>query len=276
MCSFYTNLPTELQLRVLDHLPAISFCNVLQSNTSLNSLALSSVNSTINNLTDNGDQSFYISIFSPQNKRKLIETFNTICVSNPSSQLHTPSFEKSTQSKSIDLDQLSNKLNELDKNNNSLQSSLFIRTSRPLQSQNFYNTIFQLGDLEYKKSPLKLHNTQIPVKSDEKTSAMSLVVNDEEPFIKVQFEMQMQSESNFISLFKFNTRLKQIHTNNTSVSGTLISENKAVSVDYTLHKGDELPPRGGYDYDVFHHYDIQFGSFQINATYLLHCYEQNK
>jgi hypothetical protein len=269
----------------------------MKTNSYLNSLAVSSITTQVNNLTEKNDI-FFISIFSPQNKEKLVETFNTICVSNPSSQLHTPSLEKSLNYSSssvslkssslIDLDKVSDKLLKLEP---SYPHPLLFKTLHQFQSSNSYNTIFHLGNLEYTRNPLKLKDREAHVLNENNNnirySNMNLKVHDDEPFIKIQFEMQLKKQvddndntdnqiNKFKSLFKFNARINQLENDQSSVSGTLISDNKTVTVDYILHRGDEVPSNGGYDFEVFHNYDIQFGNFQVNSAYLINSFENSE
>lgn len=273
----FPNLPTELQLQILDFVPTKTLINVLESNKQLNALALSSLSSNINNLTAENN-SIFISVFSPQNKNRLIETFNTICVSNPSSNqissLPTPTYSKSFQTSHIDMNQVSDKLSSLLSKETENKPVLFQTLFQAPKSN--YNTVFQLGNLEYTKDPLKVNQVETPISNTIKNggnSNMNLVVNEDEPFIKLHIEMKLRNSKGLSSLFKFNTRLSQLENENTSINGVISSDDNSVTVDYTLEKGMELPPRSGYDYDVFYNYQIKFGEIQVNNGYLMHNIE---
>lgn len=273
----FLNLPTELQLRILDFVPPKTMINVVESNKQLNALGLSSLSSNINNLTAENN-SIFISVFSPQNKNRLIETFNTICVSNPSSKqissLSTPTFSKSLQTSQIDMNQVSDKLYSLLYKETENKPILF-QTLLQAPKTN-YNTVFQLGNLEYTKDPLKINQMETPISNSIKNGAnsnMNLIVNEDEPFIKLHIEMKLKNSNGLSSLFKFNTKLSQLDSENTSVNGVISSEDNAVTVDYILEKGMESPPRDGYDYDVFYNYQIKFGEIQVNNGYLMHSIE---
>lgn len=273
----FPNLPTELQLQILNFVPTKTLINVLESNKQLNALALSSLSSNINNLTAENN-SIFISVFSPQNKNRLIETFNTICVSNPSSNqissLPTPTYSKSFQTSHIDMNQVSDKLSSLLSKETENKPVLFQTLFQAPKSN--YNTVFQLGNLEYTKDPLKVNQVETPISNTIKNggnSNMNLVVNEDEPFIKLHIEMKLKNSKGLSSLFKFNTRLSQLENENTSINGVISSDDNSVTVDYTLEKGMELPPRSGYDYDVFYNYQIKFGEIQVNNGYLMHNIE---
>lgn len=273
----FPNLPTELQLQILNFVPTKTLINVLESNKQLNALALSSLSSNINNLTAENN-SIFISVFSPQNKNRLIETFNTICVSNPSSNqissLPTPTYSKSFQTSHIDMNQVSDKLSSLLSKETENKPVLFQTLFQAPKSN--YNTVFQLGNLEYTKDPLKVNQVETPISNTIKNggnSNMNLVVNEDEPFIKLHIEMKLRNSKGLSSLFKFNTRLSQLENENTSINGVISSDDNSVTVDYTLEKGMELPPRSGYDYDVFYNYQIKFGEIQVNNGYLMHNIE---
>lgn len=272
----FQGLPTELQLQVVGLLPARSLVDILQASRHLSCLASSSLSSEINNLTIE-NSSIFISIFSPQNKNRLVETFNTICVSNPSSQLPTPTLSKTLLDTQVDMDQVSNRLS-------SLQSSWRQRPyeNRPLlfqtlyqKPQNSHSTLFQLGDLQYTRDPLRMEeNETYKLETPEKASSLHLVVNEDEPYIKLQFTMQLMGSNGMKSLFKFYSRLNQLQHQG-AVSGVIASENNAVSVHYTLTKGDEVPPQSGYDYDLFYNYKVQFGEIEVKNGYLMDCVEKS-
>lgn len=263
----FQSLPTELQLQVMDFLPARSLMNLLESSKRMNSLALSSLNSEINDLTTEND-SIFISIFSPQNKNCLIRTFNAICVSHSGSQLPTPTLAKTLQNSQVDMDQVSNKLSSLQP----VENKPILFQTLYQQPQNSYNTIFQLGNLEYTRDPLKLGQTE--THTPEKSTNLQLIVNEDEPFIKLQFEMQLMCKNRLKSIFKFNSRLRQLKDQGT-VSGIITSKDNTVSVDYTLTKGEEIPPQSGYDYDIFYNYEIHFGKIEVKNSYLMACVENS-
>lgn len=265
----FTSLPTELQFQVLDFLPTSALLNVSEVNRHFNSLAISKITFEIHDLTS-PEKGVFISVFSPQNKDRLVETFNTICVSNPNTKLNTPSLEKGTVNRgSVDMNLVADRLEQLKsiQDRHRDQPMLFQTVH---QSHNVENSVFQLGNLEFTRDPLKSSNTSVPV--DHSSNELNLIVNEDEPFIKLHFEMHQKKNGSLTSLFKFNSRLRQLDSASRS-SGTLYSANKAASVDYVLEKGEELPPRGDYDYDVFYKYKIKFGNFTVKNSYLLSCAE---
>lgn len=288
MFDFHT-LPTELKLQVLDFVPSNTLVNILESNRELNGLALSTLTSKINDLTTIENNSIFISIFSPQNKNKVIETFDAICVSNPSSnhssQYSTPKFSKTSQNTHVDMNQVSNKLSSLLNNNNN--NNVLYRTSlcKSNQIQNEYKSVFQIGSLQYIRNPLKIDESEISVDNSSQTSLesrvssltpnLNLIVNEDEPFIKFQLEMKlMNSNSKLDSLFKFNSKLTQLKNENSSVQGQISSDDNSIIIDYILRKGNEIPPNDGYDYDVFYNYEIEFNKIQVNNLYLMNCIEK--
>lgn len=263
----FCELPTELQLRVMECLPVRSLLKVLESNRRLNVLGLSTLASNVNDQTV-GNNSVSISIFSPQNKDRLIETFSTVCVSGAGSRLATPTSLKSCGGTSIDMEELSERLATV------AQARDMPLSLQPLHEQSQRcSTVFELGSLEYRRDPLRGKETAVPNHDGpENPSILHLIVNEEEPYINVQFEMHLNGRRGRKSLFKFSSRIAQLASKSAS-SGVLSSENQAVAVQYTLEKGDELPPRGGYDYDVFHNYFLHFENLQIKNTYFLDCIE---
>ena len=270
--SFFLNIPTELQLRVLENVSVDTLQNLLITDKYFNSITLSSIHSTVNTLTASDDR-FYFSVFSPQVKTHLIQTFNTTCVSTPiqNSQINTPlKTESDDKTLLVDLNRVSEKLNLISSN-----SSLFQSMNYNSNSFSPYKSVFKLGDLQYTRNPLKYNSTNVPANEDSTTS-LSLVVNEDEPYINIQFEMQMKkdiSSDNLSSLFKVHSRISPLKEIGASSTGVLYSDDKAVMVEYSILKESEVPPYNGYDYDVFHNYKINFGNIEINNTYLLDCIE---
>lgn len=272
----FQGLPTELQLQVVGLLPARSVVEILQASRHLNLLASSSLSSDVNDLTTES-RSIFISIFSPQNKNRLVETFNTICVSNPSSQLPTPTLAKTLQNTQVDMDQVSDKLSSLQPagQRQPYENRPLLFQTSPQQPQNNHSTLFQLGDLEYTRDPLRMDENEIhKLATPEKASCLHLMVNEDEPHIKLQLAMQLMGNNGLQSLFKFYSRLNQLPSQG-AVSGVLASENNAISVHYTLTKGDEVPPQSGYDYDLFYNYEVQFGEIEVKNGYLMDCVENS-
>lgn len=278
----FTSIPTELQLSVLDFLPARTLLNFAQANHVANTLTASHLNSTVNKLT-NENNKLFISVFSPQNKARLVETYNTVCLSNPNSVTSTPAVEKADfsctglEARGVDMNKVSEQLQFLansQKEATNNQSTLFHALQH--QSKDLYHTIFKLGNIQYTRDPLQFQSKEAPASPIQvrEEKPINLIVNEDEPFIKLQLEMQLKSFSNseLSSLLKFSSRISPPQTFS---SGTLESEDKTISVDYSIQKGEEVPPNGGYDYDVFHNYYLRLGTVKVNSSYLLHRIEQS-
>lgn len=248
--SFFTSLPTELQISVLENLTSHDFKKFLQTSKYFNSLSLDVLSTKLNN---NNSSSIYLSIYSPQNENKLIETFNTILINSVKNPSNTPVLVKDANPL-IDMNLVSDKLLNLSK-----------PSADPKLS---YSTVLKLGDLKYTKNPLIIAQSDQPFDYSDSNNIhnnkINLILNEDEPYVNLHFEIKLKSASHLNSLFKFNTKLSP----NTQ-SGVIYSDNNQVKINYNLVKGTELPPRSDYDYDVFYNYVINFGNININNLYLL-------
>ncbi|TID14858.1 hypothetical protein CANINC_004529 [Pichia inconspicua] len=260
--SGFPYLPTELQLQVLDKVPSRDLLNLLCINKFFNNLALSTIESKIGNLVFNQD--FFISLYSPQLHHHLGETFNTICLSNPTSLVNTPKYPTTNESL-IDMNQLCTKLNELENKPHALLFQSLSKSSQ-LISGTCLKTLFRLGTLMSTYNPLDLKNSESGTISDQcDQNNLLLLVHEDEPYIKFHLELKVKCKDTFTSIYKFNTRLDP-----NSNSGTINSDDNILSLNYKLTKGAEVPPRSPYDYDVLHYYNLEVGNVQINSLYLLH------
>lgn len=261
----FPNLPTELQLQVLENIPSRSLLNLLCVNKFFNNMALSTIESKIGNSVLNQD--IFISLYSPQLHHHLAETFNTVCLSNPVSLVNTPKYSTEHESL-VDMNQVSSKLNELKNKPQDMILQSLHQSIRPISGV-YPKTLFRLGSLESTYNPLDLTKSENETQStncDE--SNLLLMVNEDEPYIKFHVEMKFKCKDTFKSIIKFSTRIDP-----KSKNGTIISDNNVMTLDYKLTKGEEVPPRSPYDFEVFHHYNLEVGNVQVNSLYFLNQIE---
>ncbi|QPG76173.1 hypothetical protein FOA43_003559 [Brettanomyces nanus] len=237
----FQSLPKELQLEVLEQCDPLILLQLQRVSRELESLSIYSIRAKLLKLLYEGD--FYISIFSPQHEEMHAELYDAKCVVKEKAKI-------SPTSKS---------------------AYLFETSSR---NTSHYVSFFEIGDLNGSRDPLRSEVFDKYEGDDGHTHKIHLLVGEDSKYIQLHFGMYLKMERDEIPLriFCMDTRLKATGSQG---EGVLDFCNGMFRIKYKLIKGEELPPRGPYDYEVVFNYFIEFSSFEVNNLYLLNMYKDS-
>lgn len=233
--------------------------------------------------------SLLVSLFSPQNVENKIELYETKCVSNQSSTTssgtHSVSMYSSSSSASStdslvekdssivtdnNLQTLDTMLTELDQHQEDTYSTAKVSTLTldPLYSCFALGSLLKLRDPFTKKtSPFNQNSSGI--------LPMHLIVDEDSNAVKVSIQLSLPSSDPNTASTTVLDHSERIHINHaTTEPQCLLSLKKAFALTFKLEQGEELPPRGPYDYEIMTNYYLQVDSITLNNCYFLKCVEE--
>ncbi|ODV83976.1 hypothetical protein CANARDRAFT_18870 [[Candida] arabinofermentans NRRL YB-2248] len=289
-------LPIEIKLQIIHQASPNSLLNLLYVNKEVRNLVIYDSNRRVctylgieNNLNNetNESQNLLISIYSPQNAAKRVELYDTKCLNTnvTNSESHSPKLLDSKSS--LDIDEVIHKLNLLNGSSDDLElnksNANVYHTSKGYKEQDNSSScisdgttecIIKLGNIQKIRDPLKTISdvNNLPILQDYSSNDnnnLHVIVDDDNNSFKLQFEMHLKTNSE--KTVKLLTCCERIDLNETSNCINLITAKGATTISYNIIKGDQVPPRGPYDYESFTNYNVQVESFSINNIYLLNC-----
>ncbi|GMG20895.1 unnamed protein product [Ambrosiozyma monospora] len=305
----FNTLPTELQLEVLKNADSRSLMGFLQSNKHYSNMVKYTVLSKLSKHLKSQDcvdpetfDKLFIGIFSPQSAQKQVELYETKCANSvettPKHPISLDSNAISSRSGSVendittmgmdlDLEELQRKLVSVEevyeeelkhlasKNNNCIEQQ-----QQQYQSRNLESTIFKLGQLEKTRDPLRRQSEFVKANSSDSENQFAnnnihLIVSEDSKNIKLQFDLYFEdSDSSLGRLCSMPTRIyTTLDADKEEEVQQFVLLNGAVTIDCKICKGEEVPPRGPYDFDLFYNYYVEVLDMQVNNLFLLNCIE---
>ncbi|GME75511.1 unnamed protein product [Ambrosiozyma monospora] len=308
----FNTLPTELQLEVLKNADSKSLMGFLQSNKHYSNMVKYTVLSKLANHLKSQDcvdpetfDKLFIGIFSPQSAQKQVELYETKCANSVettpkhpisldskaiSSRSGSVENDVNTMSMDLDLEELQRKLMSVEevyeeelnhkfacKNKNCMEQQ---QQQQQYQSRNLESTIFKLGQLERTRDPLRRQSEFIKAKSTDSEDQFAnnnihLIISEDSKNIKLQFDLYFEdSDSSLGRLCSMPTRISTtLDADKEEEVQQIVLMNGAVTIDCKICKGEEVPPRGPYDFDLFYNYYVEVLDMQVNNLFLLNCIE---
>ncbi|AOA62228.1 Hypothetical protein PP7435_CHR2-0638 [Komagataella phaffii CBS 7435] len=264
----FLDLPLELASIVIEQVDSRTLCRVLKSNRQMRSLSLEHMNSKLKNILGAHQENLFISVFSPQSvESDQVCTYETSCVT---SQVHSGTVSV-----------VGSKPNEVNENTLSLLNSKLSELKQmdqmyPMHRQmvggydDATTSTYQLGGIRSTRRLMTNDGEEFVAKdskledSFKNVPMMTLLVDEECDYIKFHFSVSIKSADSE-PMHKVIDISKNVSKHETS--GEVHCE--GIKVAYKLHRGEILPPRSPYDYDMNCKYQLEFQEFEINNCYLM-------
>lgn len=274
----FLDLPNELQLSIFNELESSVLNSTLYLNHHCYNLTKDIIISKINKFNKQ-ENSILISLYSPQHRNRQIELYSTINMSKATTIANTPAAKggntpkmigDASQEALVNMDDVNDKLLELSNFNGASIDKSYFATSIDKDS-----SVFQLDQKRQTRDPLKIGSfTNLTTADNDipKNNMINLVVNEDEPSIKLYLEIIYNGTEGLKSIYQSSTKLSQLVEIDTK-RGMMNLEKGALNVEYKLTKIGETETNYGYGFDCSNEYFLEIGEVSIKNGYLLSMFE---